>query len=135
MKNTHFPLKEELYSKNVISIFSVLFSALFGAFILFYNLRKLNLNKQSIYVLAFGILYTLACIYLLYLINNNTNAAILLNLGGMYILSTIFWNKYIGKDYEYTPKKPVKLVVISFVLLTLFIILFLYGHLILVQLS
>ena len=124
----------ELYSKNVIGIFTFLFSAIFGAFLLMYNLRKLNYQKQSIIVLTFGVLYTTVSIYLLYLVNNNTNVAILLNLGGLYFMTTFFWNKYIGKEFEYMPKKPLKLILISLIIIALFIFLFLYGHLILVQL-
>jgi len=124
----------ELYSKSIIGVFAMLFSAIFGAALLMYNLKKLNNYKGSIVVLIFGVLYTIGATFLLSALRNNSNLAILLNLGGAFLLTTFFWNKYIGKEYVYKPKKYWKLIIITLLIIALLVFLFLYGHLILMSL-
>jgi len=124
----------ELYSKSIIGVFAMLFSAIFGAALLMYNLKRLNNNKGSIVVLFFGVLYTVGAMILLSALHNNSNLAILLNLGGAFLLTTFFWNTYIGKEVAYRPKKYWKLIIIMLLIIALLIFLFLYGHLILMSL-
>lgn len=49
----------ELYSKNVICAFTILFSTLFGALLLMFNLKRLKKTKAGMWVFAFGVLYSI----------------------------------------------------------------------------
>lgn len=108
----------ELYSKKAILIFCFLFSTIFGTLLLYANLEKLKVKKGSDLLLAFGIFYTIICVVILYHIKTNYSSFIslityTLNSIGAIILSELFWDKLIGKNFDYRSKKVWKPLLIS----------------------
>jgi len=95
----------QLYSRQVINIFSILFSVLFGGILLAINLKTVN-NKKAIFpVLAFSILYTGLVVFILNLIpGSTTTLTVVFNLLGAIVLYNFFWGKYIGKEFQYRTK-------------------------------
>jgi hypothetical protein len=95
----------QLYSRQVINIFSILFSVLFGGILLAINLKTVN-NKKAIFpVLAFSVLYTGLVVFILNLIpGSTTTLTVVFNLLGAIVLYNFFWGKYIGKEFQYRTK-------------------------------
>lgn len=92
----------QLYSRQVINIFSILFSVLFGGILLSINLNTINNRKGKLPVLLFSITYTIIMIVGLNLINVKSSALTLaLNAIGAIFLYNYFWKKYIGSDFQY----------------------------------
>jgi hypothetical protein len=95
----------QLYSRQVINIFSILFSVLFGGILLAINLNTINKKKGIFPVLAFSLAYTVLMAVGLKLIGGRSSAfTIVLNILGATILYNTFWAKYIGKSTEYRTK-------------------------------
>jgi hypothetical protein len=94
-----------LYSRQVINIFSILFSVLFGGILLAINLKTVNNKKAILPVLAFSVLYTVLTVFLLNLIPGSTTPlTVAFNLLGAIVLYNFFWGKYIGKEFQYRTK-------------------------------
>ena len=112
---TDDPKAPELYSKRVITIFSVLFSSIFGAVLLIINLYKLKKQKAAIIVLGLGLVLTV-----LTAIAANSlkigNIALVFNLVGAFIWTEGFWNKLIGKETLHRPKSWIIPAIISVVI-------------------
>jgi|GEM_PF-969473 len=111
----------QLYSRQVINIFSILFSVLFGGILLAINLKTVN-NKKAIFpVLTFSVIYTGLMIYVLSFIPGSTTIlTVAFNLLGALVLYNFFWGKYIGKEFQYRTKpfwKPLVIAIILFSLL------------------
>jgi len=115
---TDDPNAPELHSKKVIMVFSVLFSTIFGAVLLMYNLKQTENKAGRIQVLIFGILYTIATLLVVNLMNIGGNIALIFNIAGGGILTEYFWNKFIGKDFEHRKRSWIKPAIIS-VLITI----------------
>jgi hypothetical protein len=95
----------QLYSRQVINIFSILFSVLFGGILMAINLKNTNNKKGILPVLAFSIGYTVLMGVGLYLIDSKTSVlTVVLNLLGAIVLYNYFWGKYIGKEFQYRTK-------------------------------
>jgi len=96
----------QLYSRQVINVFSILFSVLFGGILLSINLKSVN-NKKAIFpVLFFSMVYTSVMIFILNLIPGSTSLlTIMFNLVGAAVLYNFFWGKYIGKEFQYRTKQ------------------------------
>ncbi|MFG6686188.1 hypothetical protein ACGK9U_06375 [Mariniflexile sp. HNIBRBA6329] len=116
--NTDDPNAPELHSKKVIMVFSGLFSSIFGAVLLMYNMKQTNNRTGRIQVLIFGILYTIATLLVVNLMNIGGNIAMIFNIAGGGILTEYFWNKFIGKDIEHRKRSWIKPAIIS-VLITI----------------
>jgi len=115
---TDDPNAPELHSKKVIMVFSVLFSTIFGAVLLMYNMKQTENKAGRIQVLIFGILYTIATLLVVNLMNIGGNIALIFNIAGGGILTEYFWNKFIGKDFEHRKRSWIKPAIIS-VLITI----------------
>ena len=95
----------QLYSRQVINIFSILFSVLFGGILLAINLKTVNNKKAILPVLAFSVLYTVLTVFILNLIPRSTTPlTVVFNLLGAIVLYNFFWGKYIGKEFQYRTK-------------------------------
>jgi hypothetical protein len=95
-----------LYSRQVINIFSILFSVMFGGILLAINLKSVNNKKAILPVLIYSILYTGIIIYILNLIpGSKSGLSLIFNLVGAIVLYNFFWGKYIGKDFKYRTKQ------------------------------
>jgi len=124
---TDNPNAPELYSKRVIIVFSGLFSTIFGAVLLMYNMKQTNNPRGRIQVLVFGILYTAATILALNLLNIKGNIAIIFNIAGGGILTEYFWNQYIGKEFQHRKRSWIKPAIISILISIPFVLAVIYG--------
>lgn len=112
----------QLYSRQVINIFSILFSVLFGGILLAINLKTAN-NKKAIFpVLSFSVLYTGLMAFILNLIPGSTTPlTVVFNILGALVLYNFFWGKYIGKEFQYRTKPFWKPLIIAIILFSLFL--------------
>lgn len=106
-----------LYSKNAILGFSIFFSTLFGAVLLMSNLKVVKKPKERMQLLVFAVVYTMLSVALLNYLPKNYFTTLIFNLLGYLILTEFFWNKYLGKDVQYTKKRISKPLIISFLIL------------------
>ncbi len=113
----------QLYSRQIINVFSALFSVLFGGILLAINLKTVNNKKAILPVLLYSLFYTGLMIYILYLIpGSKLGLVVFLNMIGAIVLYIYFWGKYIGKDFQYRTK-PYWIPLIIGILITAFFIL------------
>ena len=124
---TDDPTAPELHSKRVILVFSAIFSTIFGAVLLMYNMKQTNNGKGRIQVLIFGILYTILIILIANALKTSFNISIILNLIGASVLNEYFWNKFIGKDFLYRKRSWIKPAIISVIITIPFILAIIYG--------
>jgi hypothetical protein len=99
------PEAPQLYSRQVINVFSILFSVLFGGILLAINLKNTNNKKAILPVLLFSGTFTGLLMYVLSFVPGSTTPfTIACNLIGAMVLYNYFWWKYIGKDFKYRTK-------------------------------
>ena len=125
---TEDPNAPELHSKRVIMVFSGLFSTIFGAVLLMYNMKQTENKTGRIQVLIFGISYTIITLLIVNLLNIGGNIALLFNIAGGGILSEYFWNKFIGKEFEHRKRSWVKPAIMSVLITIPFILAAIYGQ-------
>ncbi|MFL1013603.1 hypothetical protein [Flavisericum labens] len=125
---TDDPNAPELHSKKVIMVFSGLFSTIFGAVLLMYNMKQIENKAGRIQVLIFGILYTIATLVVVNLVNIGGNIALIFNIAGGGILTEYFWNKFIGKDFEHRKRSWIKPAIISVLITIPLILAMIYGQ-------
>ena len=94
-------------------IFSVVFSVIFGAALLIFNLKE---NKPKWLVALYAILYTVFMLSVLSNFERNTGITLAANALGAYFLVTVFWNKYIGRATLYRKKSIKKPLIISIII-------------------
>lgn len=114
----------ELYSKTLILVFALLFSVLFAAALLMANLFKLGKTKQMLLVLLFAVVYLFSTALVLQVFAINPSWSFIANVIGAAILNEFFWNKFIGKDFEFQKRSwiPPALISLAIVILFLFLI-------------
>jgi hypothetical protein len=96
------PDAPKLYSRLAVWIFSISFSVICGGILLSINLKKTGNKKAILQVMAFSIVYTaLLIIALNQLEKRSTVLTLGFNAIGGFVLSNLFWGKYIGKDLKY----------------------------------
>lgn len=111
----------QLYSKTLILIFSIFFSPIFAAVLLFSNLKSLGKKSAAWWVLLFAIGYLLATAVVMSLFNLSPSLSLIANVIGAAILNEYFWNKYIGSETEFQKKSWIRPVAISvFIVLVMF---------------
>jgi hypothetical protein len=118
----------ELHSKRVIMVFSGLFSAIFGAVLLMYNMKQTDNKKGKNQVLVFGILYTIATLTIITLLDIRGNIALIFNIAGGGILTEYFWNKFIGKEFKHRKRSWIKPAIISVIITIPLILAAIYGQ-------
>ena len=97
---TDDPEAPELYSKNAITGFSIIFGTIYGSILLMQNMKALEKNNGRALVLIFGILYMIATIYAVNIFDGTSNIATVLNIIGAGILRAI-WNHLIGYEFKF----------------------------------
>lgn len=100
----------ELYSKRLILIFALLFSGIFASFLLRSNLRNTGQKKEGNMAVIFIFLMMLLFAAAIEAFSLPPNLTFIGNVIGAAILNEYFWNKYLGRDFEYERKswgKPV----------------------------
>jgi hypothetical protein len=130
VNDSHAP---QLYSRQVLNIFSILFSVLFGGVLLSINLKTVNNQKKILPVLIFCLSYTILTSLIIGLMWSNFEMKIsifmvLLNAIGATFLYNHFWAKYIGTDFKYRAKPIWLPLIIGIVLASLLIWALLSGQ-------
>lgn len=125
---TDDPNAPELHSKKVIMVFSGLFSMIFGAVLLMYNMKQTDNQTGRIQVLIFGILYTIITLVVVNLLKIGGNIALIFNIAGGGILTEYFWNKFIGKEFQHRKRSWIKPAIISVLITIPLILAAIYGQ-------
>ena len=125
---TDDPNAPELHSKKVIMVFSGLFSTIFGAVLLMYNMKQTDNQTGRIQVLIFGILYTIITLVVVNSLNIGGNIALIFNIAGGGILTEYFWNKFIGKEFQHRKRSWIKPAIISVLITIPLILAAIYGQ-------
>jgi len=101
----------EYYSNRAVYFFSIFFSVIFGAILLAVNIRE---NKSARWnVIGFGVLYTVAAVFVISQFEITSVWSVVINAVGGSILTSYFWNKYLGKSVQYKTKSIWKPLLIS----------------------
>lgn len=105
-----------LYSRKTIDWTTFLFGIVVGSILMVLNLKSAEKKKGVFTILIFGTVYLLLEIFILSLIPGKTSSFVnLARLGlnglGAFIMHTLIWDKFIGKDFKYR-KKPIWLPII-----------------------
>lgn len=115
----------QFYSPRAIWGFSVFFTVIFGAVLLSSNLTD---KKAKGLVIGLGVLYTALVIIIMNLLPQpNTGLTIGLNGGGAFILTKLFWDKYVGKETKFRTKPIWKPLIISIIITIPFLLAIIYG--------
>lgn len=89
------------YSRQVISVFAVLFSAFFASILMAMNLSRTKTKQGVGNVIAFGLATNVLIMWLSSTMHNFGSVGILFNIIGGVVLNTYFWDKYIGRETPY----------------------------------
>ena len=118
-----------LYSRKTVDWTTLIFGIIVGSILMALNFKSVEKKKGIIAVLFFGILYFILEIFIMSFLPDNmasslTNVVRLgLNGLGAYIMHTLIWNKFIGKDFEYRKKTVWLPILIGIIINVLFILL------------
>ena len=113
----------ELYSKQTILGFSIFFSTIFGVVLLMINMHQIKNLKGKNQVLLFGIAYFLFTLITVQLFKINTPIlGLVFNLLGALILNEYYWNKFIGKDFNYEKKNWLKTALLCLLITSVFLL-------------
>lgn len=121
--NTEDDNLPKLYSKVAIMLFAIIFSPVFGSTLLGINLRRLGKIERSAFVMAFGAIFSVAEIALIIYVEVTAMMALVFNFAGAFLLTEIFWNKYIGKDFQYKKQNTIIAALISIIATTAIVLL------------
>ena len=110
----------ELFSKTLILIFAILFSVLFAAVLLVINLRSLSKKTQALWVLLFAFGYLVLTALILQATGLDPSWTFVANVIGAAILNEFFWNKFIGRDFEYRKRGWIKPILIAILIAMIF---------------
>lgn len=106
-----------LYSERVIYTFSVFFSVIAGGILLARNLKEVNRKDGIPHVIAFSIIYTLLSGYLMTVTKSGLVGSVVLAIIGSMVLTSYFWNAYIGRGINYYRKRYGKALIIALLIL------------------
>ncbi len=109
----------QLYSKTLILTFCILFSTLFGAALLAYNMKVSGKKQGFTQVILFAVFYVLGGV-LVSLAFQSDMSTLFLNVISGFILTEYYWNKYLGATVKYVKKSWVKPTLISLVIVFIF---------------
>jgi hypothetical protein len=122
------------YSRKTIYWSTLFFGTIVGSILMVLNFKNTEKKKGIISVLLFGFVYSFLEVYILFFLENMTTIqyksssyfnllGLILNGFGAFVMGTLFWNKFIGKDFKYRKKTiwlPILLGIIVDALLFLF---------------
>jgi hypothetical protein len=119
VKNSNAP---QLFSRQVINVFSILFSVVFGGILFAINLKTVDNRKGILPVILFSIGYTIIMIFILSLIPGRTTVfTLIFNAIGAVIIYNYLWVKYIGGTFKYRTK-PFWVPLIIGILISIFLL-------------
>lgn len=113
-----------LYSKTLILIFAMLFSTIFAAALLMYNLNRIGQKKAMWWVLIFAVSFLILTGVVIQVFKLDPGMTLIANVIGAAVLNEFFWNRFIGRDTEFEKKSWIKPILISLLIaMVLFILL------------
>ena len=92
------------FTKRAIYGFSVFFTLIFGSIMLAINVSKTKNRSGIIWIILYGLGFTVIISMLAQYFHLNSGFGIMLNILGTYPMNNFFWNKYIGNDRLYRVK-------------------------------
>lgn len=92
------------FTKRAIYGFSVFFSLIFGSIMLAINVSKTKNRSGIIWIILYGLGFTVGAGILAQYYHLNSGLGIMLNILGTFPLNNFFWNKYIDSDRLYRVK-------------------------------
>lgn len=111
------------YSRSAISLFTVLFSPLFGAFMLAANIERTQERKGFYVVGAFGILYPILVSLLFREIGmRNVFLVEITYVFGALVLNGYFWPQYIGKSTIYQKRAPIYPIIFGLIVILILVL-------------
>jgi len=112
-----------LFTRNIIMIYSILFSTFVGSILMAINLNRLKKERDALYVLLFGVGFSYLVNYLMSKLNMSmTVLPVLINVIGALLIDNLFWKKHIGLEMKFQ-KQPIKgLLIITASIILIFII-------------
>lgn len=115
------------YSRQVIRVFTILCSTLFGSVMMAINIGKTKNTGGVILVLLFGLIFTTLQIVIINSAHTSGSYAYFFGFVGAIGLDYLFWNRYIGNEALYRARPFWIPLIIALVLLALFIFSLFYG--------
>jgi hypothetical protein len=108
------------YTKDAIFLVSALLSPLWGAILMAVNLSKKS-KAGTVVSVVFGVVYAILVIIARFSVSDfKWTLGFALNCLGGLLITTVIWNKYIGKDTNFI-KRPAWIVLAIFLLMVLFL--------------
>lgn len=117
----------KIYSQKAIILFSLLFSAIFGAVLLMQNLRDIGQKRAANRVLFLSILYSAITIFIVSIPDRpNVFLTYLCNFIGAMILIEFIYKRYFPDEEAFEKKKIWKPLIISILIIFPFILVQIY---------
>jgi len=123
IKQVADPDAPAFYTKKAIYIFSILFSVLFGSIMLAVNVSKTSKPVKVLWVLLYGLAFTIAEVIVAERFHFSTALAIIAGIIGSYPLTYFFWGTFLGNSTLYRVKPIWIPLIIGVVISALFVIL------------
>jgi len=117
-----------LYSRRVLYVFTVLFGALFGSIMLAINSRNLKNNIGIVWVLLFGVIFTVLQIIGANYINRGSSYLIFCGLISGICIDRFFWNLIVGNSTFYKAKPFTVPLIIGLILVGLIVLSVFYSN-------
>ena len=117
-----------LYSRKTIDWTTMIFGIVVSTFLMILNFKSAGKKKGIFIVLIFGAIFFIFQIWMISLIPDpDTSTTNVVRFGsnalGAYIMHTLIWDKFIGKDFDYRKKANWFPILLGIVINALFILL------------
>jgi hypothetical protein len=116
------------YSRRIIYAFTFFFGALFGSILLAVNINKTNNPVRIVWILLFGIGFTVFQIVISEFANAGNSLTIVLSIIAAYIMESFFWNRFIGNATFYRAKPIWVPLIIGIVIAGMILMAIIYGN-------
>lgn len=94
--------RPELFNELTVYVFSILFSVVYGTFLIAYNRRKIGMDGWS--VIAVGIVYTIVLIAVKNYYSLGFSYNFILNAVGAILIYQLFWKQRVSAHIKYPVK-------------------------------
>ncbi len=112
------------FSQPAIWAFSTFFTVIFGVALLCFNLK--GNSKGQWMVIGFGSLYAVLTVLALVHVSTNAEFILTINAMGGFILTQLFWDRYIGEETKYRTRSVVLPLIVSAIIIIPVIIFLVY---------
>jgi hypothetical protein len=108
-----------LYSRGAIQLFSVLFSVLAGGILMAINFHRTRQKNELFRVLGFSLSYTV----LVYIAASSFKTpsslvTVVLNLLGAFLIGEFFWNRVLGRNFQYVKQSIWTALLVALILIS-----------------